>query len=83
MGRKTSFNPRLSFSNTFLQEVLPSAGLEELLMGLASQISEREDSVLCSDVRGKWHVARSHFIRNFYLTLKYPSWSFILLITVF
>lgn len=35
------------------QEIVPESGLEELLMGLASQIAEREDSILCSDVRGK------------------------------
>lgn len=39
--------------SAFLQGVLPNAGLEELIMGLSSQIAEREDSVLCSDVRGK------------------------------
>ena len=36
-----------------LQEIIQEVGLEELFMGLASQIAEREDSVLCSDVRGK------------------------------
>lgn len=36
----------------FLKEVLLDSGVEELLMGMASQISEREDAVLCSDVRG-------------------------------
>ncbi|UYV75198.1 bli-3 [Cordylochernes scorpioides] len=35
------------------EEVLMEAGIEELLLGLASQISEREDAVLCSDVRDK------------------------------
>jgi hypothetical protein len=34
------------------KEILPEVGVEELLMGLSSQIAEREDSVLCSDVRG-------------------------------
>ncbi|XP_054708131.1 dual oxidase-like [Uloborus diversus] len=29
------------------------SGIEELLMGMASQIAEREDNVLCSDVRDK------------------------------
>ncbi|RWS27681.1 dual oxidase-like protein [Leptotrombidium deliense] len=33
--------------------ILPEIGVEELLMGLSSQIAEREDSVLCSDVRDK------------------------------
>lgn len=35
------------------QEVIGRIGIEELLMGLSSQIAEREDSVLCSDVRDK------------------------------
>ncbi|GBO01703.1 Dual oxidase, partial [Araneus ventricosus] len=33
------------------EEILIESGVEELLMGMASQISEREDAVLCSDVR--------------------------------
>lgn len=41
-------------------EILPNAGLEEMLMGLTSQIAEREDAVLCSDVRGKLnHISLS------------------------
>lgn len=32
--------------------MLLDSGVEELLMGMASQISEKEDAVLCSDVRG-------------------------------
>lgn len=36
-----------------LQDVLSSHSLEEILLGMSSQISEREDSVLCSDVRDK------------------------------
>lgn len=35
------------------EDILTQVGVEELIMGLASQIAEREDSVLCSDVRGK------------------------------
>lgn len=47
-------NHKRKFSNfSIKQDILPNAGLEELLMGLASQIAEREDAVLCSDVRGK------------------------------
>ena len=43
------------------QEVLPNAGVEELIMGLTSQIAEREDSVLCSDVRGMlFYVFEAH-----------------------
>lgn len=38
------------------QATIKDFGLEELIMGLASQIAEREDSVLCSDVRGKIHL---------------------------
>ncbi len=34
-----------------LKDEITSDSLEELLMGLSSQISEREDPVLCSDVR--------------------------------
>ena len=34
------------------EDILTQVGVEELLMGLASQIAEREDSVPCSDVRG-------------------------------
>ncbi|RWS08349.1 dual oxidase-like protein, partial [Dinothrombium tinctorium] len=33
--------------------ILSEIGIEELLMGLSSQIAEREDAVLCSDVRDK------------------------------
>ena len=35
------------------QDVLETSTIEELLMGMASQIAEREDAVLCSDVRDK------------------------------
>ncbi|CAG9862185.1 unnamed protein product [Phyllotreta striolata] len=34
-------------------EVLTNNSIEELLMGMASQLAEREDSLLCSDVRDK------------------------------
>ena len=37
--------------HTLFQDEITSESVEEILMGLASQISEREDSVLCSDVR--------------------------------
>jgi dual oxidase len=36
-----------------LQDVLKDTSIEELLMGLSSQIAEKEDTVLCSDVRDK------------------------------
>ncbi|KAI1304155.1 Dual oxidase [Halotydeus destructor] len=35
------------------EEILPKLGVEELLMGITSQIAEREDAILCSDVRDK------------------------------
>ena len=41
------------FRTYFLQDVLVSHSLEKLLMGMTSQLGEREDSVLCSDVRDK------------------------------
>ena len=34
-----------------LQDEISNESIEEILMGLASQITEREDSILCSDVR--------------------------------
>ncbi|XP_066157034.1 dual oxidase isoform X2 [Euwallacea fornicatus] len=34
-------------------DVLTKTSIEELLMGISSQLAEREDSVLCSDVREK------------------------------
>ncbi|XP_043195793.1 dual oxidase-like [Amphibalanus amphitrite] len=34
-------------------DVLETSTIEELLMGMSSQIAEREDAVLCSDVRDK------------------------------
>ena len=35
----------------FLQDEIASQTLEETILGLASQIAEREDPILCSDVR--------------------------------
>lgn len=35
------------------EEVVSQVGIEQLLMGASSQIAEREDSVLCNDVRDK------------------------------
>lgn len=35
------------------EEILLESGVEELLLGMASQISEKEDNILCSDVRDK------------------------------
>ncbi|XP_063236450.1 dual oxidase [Bacillus rossius redtenbacheri] len=34
-------------------DVLADSSAEELLMGMASQVAEREDTVLCSDIRDK------------------------------
>jgi dual oxidase len=34
-------------------QILSEIRMEELLMGLSSQIAEREDAILCSDVRDK------------------------------
>lgn len=36
-----------------MQGFFSDTSVEEVLMGLSSQISEREDPVLCSDVRDK------------------------------
>lgn len=36
-----------------MQDILTSNSVEELLMGMTSQLAEREDSFLCSDVREK------------------------------
>lgn len=35
------------------EEVLPASGVDEFLLGMASQIAEKEDQILCSDVRDK------------------------------
>lgn len=37
----------------FSQDVLSEVKAEEIVMGMASQICEREDALLCSDVRDK------------------------------
>ena len=38
-------------SKSIFQDQIDPETIEEILMGLASQIGEREDNVLCSDVR--------------------------------
>ena len=38
-------------SQCFSQDEVTSESVEEVLLGLSSQLGEREDSVLCSDVR--------------------------------
>lgn len=54
--RKTSTGyPALRLCSTWWDSVviLEDIGIDELLMGMASQLAEREDNVLCSDVRDK------------------------------
>lgn len=36
-----------------LQDIITETSIEEFLLGMSSQISEKEDTVLCSDVRDK------------------------------
>ena len=43
----------LEFIILKLQAVLEESSIEELLMGMTSQIAEREDAILCSDIRNK------------------------------
>ncbi|GIZ03251.1 dual oxidase [Caerostris extrusa] len=45
--------PAVRLCSTWWDSEEVESGIEELLMGMASQISEREDNVLCSDVRDK------------------------------
>lgn len=35
-----------------LQDVIKMFGIEEVLMGMSSQIAEREDAILIDDLRG-------------------------------
>lgn len=35
------------------QDVMSDSSIEEFMLGMASQLAEREDAVLCSDVRDK------------------------------
>lgn len=35
------------------QDVMSDSSVEEFMLGMASQLAEREDAVLCSDVRDK------------------------------
>lgn len=41
------------FRLQIIQDVLSEVKVEDILMGMSSQICEREDSLLCSDVRDK------------------------------
>ncbi|XP_022235000.1 dual oxidase-like, partial [Limulus polyphemus] len=56
--------PALRLCSTWWESdvIVPETGLEEILMGLASQIGEKEDELLCSDVRdnlfGPLHFTR-------------------------
>ncbi|KAF8765205.1 Dual oxidase like protein [Argiope bruennichi] len=45
--------PAVRLCSTWWDSEEVESGIEELLMGMASQIAEREDNVLCSDVRDK------------------------------
>lgn len=36
-----------------MQDVMSDSNVEEFMLGMASQLAEREDAVLCSDVRDK------------------------------
>ncbi|GBO10597.1 Dual oxidase [Araneus ventricosus] len=45
--------PAVRLCSTWWDSEEVESGVEELLMGIASQIAEREDNVLCSDVRGE------------------------------
>ncbi|CAL1286457.1 unnamed protein product [Larinioides sclopetarius] len=45
--------PAVRLCSTWWDSEEVENGIEELLMGMASQIAEREDNVLCSDVRDK------------------------------
>jgi len=36
-----------------MQDVMSDSSVEEFMLGMASQLAEREDAVLCSDVRDK------------------------------
>ena len=51
MGRKSWVN--ILISCLFCQDQITEESLEEILLGLSSQIAEREDSYFCSDVRNK------------------------------
>ncbi|XP_076328078.1 dual oxidase-like [Tachypleus tridentatus] len=56
--------PALRLCSTWWESdvIVPETGIEEILMGLASQLGEREDEVLCSDLRdnlfGPLHFTR-------------------------
>lgn len=42
-----------NFDFFFLQDVLSEVKVEDIIMGISSQICEREDALLCTDVRDK------------------------------
>ena len=44
---------KTALSLSLQHDVLASASVEELLLGMSSQIDEKEDVILCSDVRDK------------------------------
>ncbi|CAH1775162.1 unnamed protein product [Owenia fusiformis] len=53
--RTTKHGPALRLCNTYWdsQECIQELGFDEVLMGLSSQIGEREDNILVTDLRGK------------------------------
>lgn len=43
-----------------------SQDIDDLLMGMASQIAEREDNVVVEDLRGGYPFLSIHFISHIY-----------------
>lgn len=48
-----TFFVRVFIFLVLLQDVISDNTVEEMMLGMASQLAEREDSILCSDVRDK------------------------------
>ena len=51
------------------QKVISEYGLEEVLLGMASQIAEREDHILVNDVRGQWEGNWMGYLRRCFWTV--------------
>jgi len=47
-----------------MQDVMSDSSVEEFMLGMASQLAEREDAVLCSDVRDKLFGPNEFFRRD-------------------
>lgn len=45
--------PSRLIASTYFQDEIDNNSIEEIIMGLSSQLAEREDAVFCSDVRNK------------------------------